>query len=140
MEQLVAENVYRRVHMYDYQGVCFMGEKQDNSRSNYLLNVSRISASNYHNESLKINWKNSFIYTQQAKLGLNTLNSTLRVPTLGPWLFCLTMGRTSLNSAKKLARYCWSPLNSALWRGILKWFVFLYSEYLFNFQIKEWLK
>lgn len=43
MEQLVAENVYRRVHMYDYQGVCFMGEKQDNSRSNYLLNVSIIA-------------------------------------------------------------------------------------------------
>lgn len=43
MEQLVAENVYRRVHMYDYQGVCFMGEKQDNSRSNYLLNVGSIN-------------------------------------------------------------------------------------------------
>lgn len=62
MEQLVAENVYRRVHMYDYQGVCFMGEKQDNSRSNYLLNVSSINK-----------------LPRQKKP--NTLALTLRVPS-----------------------------------------------------------
>ncbi|XP_046661084.1 voltage-dependent calcium channel subunit alpha-2/delta-3 isoform X3 [Homalodisca vitripennis] len=38
MEKLVEEAVYRRVHIYDYQGVCFISENQGSSRSNSLKN------------------------------------------------------------------------------------------------------
>ena len=39
MESLVAETIYRRVHMYDYQAVCFRGEGVDPSSSTRLHTV-----------------------------------------------------------------------------------------------------
>lgn len=39
MEQLINKNIYHRVHIFDYQGVCFVGEKTDSSDSSCLKNV-----------------------------------------------------------------------------------------------------
>lgn len=41
MEKLVQENVYQRVHMFDYQAVCFRNEPEEPSRSGKLYNVSQ---------------------------------------------------------------------------------------------------
>lgn len=40
MEAMVAETIYRRVHIYDYQAVCFRGEILDPSSSPRLYTVT----------------------------------------------------------------------------------------------------
>lgn len=40
MESLVRDNIYKKIHVYDYQAVCFRGDKNDVNKSNQLLTVS----------------------------------------------------------------------------------------------------
>lgn len=37
MNMMVADNVYKKIKIFDYQGVCFKGEDEDDSNSSSFL-------------------------------------------------------------------------------------------------------